>query len=112
MSTLSLLSKEQGVTVIGVCAAFDVFLNWEHIKSGSVSKQMMTVKSGEQTPVSEINSHQTVRRLTRASMDSSCVTSVVSHVNGMSSIVAKRSGSTRNSGPDIQMHVASRLGER
>ena len=28
-SACSLLSKEQGVTVLGVCAGYDVFLNWE-----------------------------------------------------------------------------------
>lgn len=28
-STCSLLSKEQGVTVLGVCAGYDIFLNWE-----------------------------------------------------------------------------------
>ncbi len=29
LSACSLLSKEQGVTVLGVCAGYDVFLNWE-----------------------------------------------------------------------------------
>lgn len=29
LSACSLLSKEQGVTVLGACAGYDVFLNWE-----------------------------------------------------------------------------------
>ena len=64
MCVCSLLSKEQGITALGVCAAFDVFLNWDSIwsavagnkHSGKVAVEEKTVDSD----ASSQNSHRTV----------------------------------------------------
>lgn len=48
MSMLAMLSKEQGVTVLGVCAAFDVFINWDVINSN-----LWTRKKDKESTTSE-----------------------------------------------------------
>ena len=37
-STCALLSKEQGVMVIGVCASYDIFVHWNDLWTGVFSK--------------------------------------------------------------------------
>jgi len=64
-SIVSLLSKEQGITALGVCAAFDVFLNWDSIwsavagnkHSGKAAVEEKTVDSDSS---SHWNSHRAV----------------------------------------------------
>ena len=53
----SLLSKEQGVTVLGVCAGYDVFLNWEvllRVLTEFCRSKRKRKISGEQVVVNEM----------------------------------------------------------
>ena len=67
MSLLSLLSKEQGVTVVGACAAFDVFLHWDLIYCSlwRRKRDSSELVLSEKTVVTDVPPQQT--RLTRAS---------------------------------------------
>lgn len=113
MSACSLLSKEQGITALGVCAAFDVFLNWDSIwnavarnkhsrKAVAVEEKMVESDSSSQ------NSHRTI--LPNGNHVHS-VGITCSHGNERSSIVPD-SGKLKNSNagtPPLQS-LLSRLG--
>ena len=83
MSCMSLLSKEQGVTVVGVCAAFDVFLHWDtiHTRLWRRNKDSSELENSEKTVVTE---QQT--KLTRASNNGRN-----SNINGLSTFLRKSS---------------------
>lgn len=79
MSGLSLLSKEQGVTVVGVCATFDVFLNWEHIWSSVKNRRHSRDTALEQkTSIPEVNRGSTNHVTSIKTMSSGL------HINGIS----------------------------
>lgn len=64
MSACSLLSKEQGITALGVCAAFDVFLNWDTIWSAVARnkhsrKAVVVEEKMVESDSSSQNSHRT-----------------------------------------------------
>ena len=50
MSACSLLSKEQGITAVGVCALFELFLNWN-----SLWQSLIRTKSNEKAAKVEEN---------------------------------------------------------
>lgn len=114
MSSLSLLSKEQGVTVIGVCAAFDVFLNWDHVwcslsRKGRDSRDTTT----RTTSSSELISQQTNHKLTKASIATNSHVNNGLHVNGMSSkpSTSKKSKKLSSVGnPSPAQNMAQRIG--
>ena len=108
-SALSLLSKEQGVTVVGVCAAFDVLLNWDSIQRSLSSKWDSTVE--QVTSIPEDNAHQAIHRLTKTSTGNTTRVKSV-HVNGISSL-AKKNGhdaACHSSGSKVH-NTMLRLGE-
>jgi tetratricopeptide (TPR) repeat protein len=123
MSSLSLLSKEQGVTVIGVCVAFDIFLNWNTVL-GRLSETKTNIGSldEQKTNVSDTHSQQMNQKLTRASTgNSTCVSSdkngssVAPHVNGISSRTtntkrSSKSRSDRSSGSAKLQNMVQRIG--
>ena len=41
LTLCSLLSKEQGITSIGVCAAYDVLLHWKHLWRGKPASSLL-----------------------------------------------------------------------
>lgn len=106
MSSLSLLSKEQGVTGIGVCAVFDVFLNWDHVwcRRGRGSHDTTTgpVSSSEQ--ISQSTNH----KLTKATKNH--VNNGL-HVNGISSKLSslKKSRKLTNN-PSLAHNMSQRIG--
>lgn len=107
MSSLSLLSKEQGVTVLGVCAAFDVFLNWDHVWF-SISKKRRD--SHDTTSSPELMSQQT-NHITRASIASSSHVNNGLHANGISSKLSKKSRKSRGVRDGSQaQNMAQRIG--
>ena len=77
MSLLSLLSKEQGVTVLGVCAAFDVFIHWDSVMSLWRRKTLEQVS--EKTEI--LSKASSVRN---------------SHINGLSSNIPRINNEPRN----------------
>lgn len=110
MSSLSLLSKEQGVTVIGVCAAFDVFLNWDHVWCSLSRKRR---DSHDTTSNSELISQQTNYKLTKASIATNSHVNNGLHVNGISSKLStakknKKLNGVRN--PSLVQNMAQRIG--
>ena len=98
MSLLSLLSKEQGVTVIGVCAAFDVFINWTSLLDSFLIKRKKTeaIVSNEKTAISLQET-----RVTRASIASSNNNIRNSHINGLASSTTKKKSRPNNSGSEL-----------
>lgn len=108
MSLLSLLSKEQGVTVVGVCAAFDIFLNWENIlrRLWRRKTDSSEVVLSEKTIDTELPAQQT--RVTRASARAN---GRYSTVNGLSlTSAAQRKPKIFNDRFKLQT-LALRIGE-
>lgn len=108
MSLLSLLSKEQGVTVMGVCAAFDIFLNWENILGRLWRRKTDSseVVLSEKTIDTELPAQQT--RVTRASARAN---GRYSTVNGLSlTSAAQRKPKIHTDRSELQT-FALRIGE-
>ena len=49
LSTCSMLSKEQGITALGVCAGFDVLLHWEAVWS-TLLKTIRSITNSSESP--------------------------------------------------------------
>ena len=121
MSALSLLSKEQGITVIAVCVAFDVFLNWDCIWKVIAPRNNHNITAERKTNISALGSQQTNNQSTVASLGNGRHINNVrteaagSHANGKSSkpLPAKGRGKLSNSctGSEFQ-NMAQRIGRR
>ena len=122
MSSLSMLSKEQGVTVVGVCVSFDVFLNWNKVL-GRLSQNRTDIGSldGQKINIAEINSQQmnhraSIRTSTYISSDN-ITSSALPHVNGISSRTAtsakksRKAHSSASGGSEVR-NMVQRIGRQ